>query len=300
MKLLLVADVPGWAWDHKADAIRKHLADRFECIDKIYTKQISRERLERYDAIHFFGWKDGLRFARMATAGVSSHNFEVKHRKIAEKKMHHYRAVTAVCKMIQDKLKPYHSKVYLCENGVDETLFHPQAKRGGFTVGWVGQPSSKLDQHGYHTIWKPLRAELERRNIAIKERACTWKTAVPQSQMPRFYCDCDVFVHTGIMTGTPNPVFEAAACGRAVVSTRIGAAPEMISDGWNGFIVDISDDRTATVNALLDKITWLYANADACAEMGRRARAIIEKSWTWKQRALDWLPVLNNHRRSAG
>ena len=30
MKLLLVADVPGWAWDHKAHALKRHLKNEFD------------------------------------------------------------------------------------------------------------------------------------------------------------------------------------------------------------------------------------------------------------------------------
>lgn len=79
---------------------------------------------------------------------------------------------------------------------------------------------------------------------------------------------CDLFVLPSYTEGFPNAVVEAMALGRAVVSTRVGAIPEMLDQGQCGVLVEPRDE-----NALADAIQRMLIDDAGRVELGRRAAA---------------------------
>ena len=69
---------------------------------------------------------------------------------------------------------------------------------------------------------------------------------------------------------------EAMACGTAVVGSRVGGIPEVVSDGETGLLVP-PDDPAALAGAL----NALVADPGRAAAMGQRGRqrAVAEFSW---------------------
>jgi len=51
----------------------------------------------------------------------------------------------------------------------------------------------------------------------------------------------DVLVVPSLIDGRPATIMEANACGVPVIATRVGGIPEMIRDGENGVLFDLSD-----------------------------------------------------------
>jgi glycosyltransferase involved in cell wall biosynthesis len=80
------------------------------------------------------------------------------------------------------------------------------------------------------------------------------------------YRKCTVVVHASI---EPEPfgmvVIEAMAEARPVVASLLGAPPEIIQDGVEGYLVDPKDP-----DAMADRITALLKNPALAAEMGRQ------------------------------
>lgn len=74
------------------------------------------------------------------------------------------------------------------------------------------------------------------------------------SDVPSFLAGCDVCVFTSIAEASPTAVWEAMACGRAVVSTDVGSVPTHVEDGVSGFVVPVRDPDTMArrVRRLLD------------------------------------------------
>ncbi len=68
---------------------------------------------------------------------------------------------------------------------------------------------------------------------------------------------------------------EAGACRKPVVATRSGGIPEIITDGENGFLVDIGD-----VDALAERTARLIDDQDLRQRMGEAARARVETDFT--------------------
>ncbi len=60
----------------------------------------------------------------------------------------------------------------------------------------------------------------------------------PRSDVPALLHLADVFAFpTELREGVPRALLEAAAAGRPIVATRMPGCTDVISDGWNGFLV---------------------------------------------------------------
>lgn len=73
----------------------------------------------------------------------------------------------------------------------------------------------------------------------------------------------------------PIVILEAFAHGKPVIGSRIGGIPELIEDGKNGFLFTPGD-----ADELAEKVKYLSDHPEEAAEMGRRARATVEREYS--------------------
>jgi glycosyltransferase involved in cell wall biosynthesis len=85
----------------------------------------------------------------------------------------------------------------------------------------------------------------------------------------------DVFVLSSVEEGISNAVLEAMASGLPVVTTNAGGMAEAVSDGRDGFVVNVRD-----VDAMADRIGRLIVDAELRERMGRSARVTVESDFT--------------------
>lgn len=64
-----------------------------------------------------------------------------------------------------------------------------------------------------------------------------------------YYC-LDLYLITSRDEGGPKALLESMATGVPIVSTRVGMAPDIIKDGYNGKLVDIEDIESLTKAAI--------------------------------------------------
>jgi glycosyltransferase involved in cell wall biosynthesis len=96
-----------------------------------------------------------------------------------------------------------------------------------------------------------------------------------RTDMPALLGDSDIVVLPSTSEGLPRVVLEAAAAGTPCVATNSGGAGEIITDGENGFLVDIGD-----TDALADRILTLARDETLRTSMGQQARRTIEERFT--------------------
>lgn len=85
----------------------------------------------------------------------------------------------------------------------------------------------------------------------------------------------DVVVLCSDNEGLPLTLLEYMFSSKPIVATRVGGVPEVVQDGFNGFLVSSSDH-----DALADKIILLLKNKDLALEMGKNGLAFVRQEFT--------------------
>jgi glycosyltransferase involved in cell wall biosynthesis len=85
----------------------------------------------------------------------------------------------------------------------------------------------------------------------------------------------DVGVLSSESEGLSNAILEYLACGKPVVCTRVGGNPELVADGWNGFLVEAGD-----LTAMADRMDRLLSDAVLLQTMSRRATEAFHSEFT--------------------
>ena len=96
-----------------------------------------------------------------------------------------------------------------------------------------------------------------------------------RNDVPNFMRTANVLVLPSMGEGCPNVVLEAIASGIPVIASRVGAVPELVIDGHNGFIVPPgkAHDITAAIVKLLE-------NRQLGKDMGIQGRLHAEKQFS--------------------
>jgi len=111
---------------------------------------------------------------------------------------------------------------------------------------------------------------------------------IPKADLPLLYSALDVYLMTSRVEGGPCTVFEAMACGTPVVATRVGAVPDLIVDGVNGYSTEIDD-----VDALVAGVAQLDRERERHREMAKHQRETVAQ-WPWSKALTPLEPVYDS------
>lgn len=95
-----------------------------------------------------------------------------------------------------------------------------------------------------------------------------------RQDMASVIASASIVVLPSYREGLPKVLVEAAACGRAVITTDVPGCRDAIDPGTTGLLVPPKDSR-----ALAQAIRTLLADPKKCAEMGVAARALAERAF---------------------
>lgn len=102
-----------------------------------------------------------------------------------------------------------------------------------------------------------------------------WIPSLPHAGILDEMSRHDVFVFPSLFEGFGLVLLEAMAAGLPIISTPHTAAPDLIDDGQEGFIIPIRDSQL-----LAEKLDLLFRDPDRCTAMGRAARQ-KSQTFTW-------------------
>ena len=282
-KILIIGDVRGWAWDIKSEYLIKYLSDEFD-ITYVPLNEPNNIGIDvnHYDLYLMYGWNNVERLNMVPKerriAGVTAHKPEITMKTyiIPQLKLALWNHANSL--LLLEELRKWKLKnIFYVPNGVEETLFTIkvpiQTERNNLVVGHVGKHcGSGTDAKGHQRFIEPACKAADVQYIGHYNN---YRNRVPHNKMPDFYQQLDVFIVSSETDGTPNGALEAAACGRPIISNRIGNMPEFIKDGYNGFLVE------RKVEAYVERLKYLKNNRDHLKEMGNNARKTVESGWTW-------------------
>jgi glycosyltransferase involved in cell wall biosynthesis len=252
-RVLMVCDVPGWAWHRKALAIKaayRGAATIHVCFSNpLASGGYADAMLPDYDHVHFFGWRSISKAAKersaqgllvvSTTIASIEHTFTEDIFAKARKATDGVHVVAVSPYLVQHSTKHLigAAGVHACFNGVDTQhtfrpppTAEPPAPPARLKVLICPKPSRQAyDIHGL-LIAQRLAGMLDPSTFDVTVHVSKHTTAnlVALDDMEQLYGAHDVFVHTGRHhLGTPNMAFEAAACGLAIVSTANGCLPAL-------------------------------------------------------------------------
>ncbi len=292
-KVLLITDVPNWGGHERAIYIKKYLSDEFD-FDISFNSEFKKvnndiflknEKYNSYDLYYFlfhtmieYGYvryllNNGSKKTFTSITGRDVYKKIFKNKKNCYDLLHLLSGVS-VNNMLtfNDFSKIYKKKLYYLPRGIDESVFYSYEKYNKdreLNVLYVGK---HVEEKGLDSIIKPA---CEKAGVNLITNTRIWKNALNKDEMRELYNLSDLYIVASTSDGTPNPALEAMACGRPVISNNIGNMPEVIINGYNGFLVD------RKIDAYVEKIKYFDNNRDKLLEMGKNARKSILNGWTW-------------------
>ncbi|MCX5678400.1 MAG: glycosyltransferase family 4 protein [Candidatus Omnitrophica bacterium] len=210
----------------------------------------------------------------------------------------------AVRKHLKDDLGVAESRIALIYSGVDEGRFSPRLSQGeidmvkraaglreGPVIGTIGRLSSVKGQRFFIMAMKDIIAERPDAQALIigngPEEAVLKALAgsLGIDGSVKFIESCtgtykylsimDLFVFPSIKEGLGIALLEAMASGRACIASRTGGIEDIITDGFDGLLVDVGDSSgiaSAVIRLLKDDVLR--------KKLGEEALALVRSKFT--------------------
>lgn len=175
-------------------------------------------------------------------------------------------------------------KIRVIAPGVDVQLFRPPRARqpGPTRILFVGGDFARKGGPDLLEAVRRLKGEVELDLVTSSAVdflpagvGCRIHRGLqPQApELVALYRQADVFALPSRGDCMPQAVAEALASGLPVVASDVGAIPEMVRDGVNGYLVPPGDPRR-----LAEALEALVANPERRAAFGRWSRVVAEQA----------------------
>lgn len=288
MKVLMVVDVYGWAFDIVARGIKKYSRNN---IDIKIPSEITLEDSKNYDVIVFSNamcWhklpekvKIPTRLHGKIFCGIRSEklHLDTLRGKIIEKVPFDI----IFCNTSQIMKQGISDK--LVRIGVDTEIFkpHPRYKLKKFTVGYAGKIVNFKRTNVFRKVKYPIKIASKtpsKLSLAphIKVRTYSYRAMVI------FYNRIHVYVTPSSSESGAITVLEAMACRLPVIATCVGRIPEYLSQRWTIPMRPLRE----TINLINEKLDELYNDRELLNEVGSRNREEVLNNWSWKVCVKDW------------
>ncbi|MDH6065473.1 glycosyltransferase family 4 protein [Umezakia ovalisporum] len=115
----------------------------------------------------------------------------------------------------------------------------------------------------------------------------------PQSQLPQFYPQADLFIFTTIEDGYPAVLAQAQASGLPIIATTNCCAPDIIVENQTGWVVPIRSP-----DAFVEKLQWCDQHREELAAMARRVYQDFQPR-DWTEVAQDFTKIVRDYLHQA-
>ena len=217
--------------------------------------------------------------------------------------------ITAVAHSVANELSAYgidSQAVAVMGNGVDTRVFCPAKGKSAYpqpyvlTAGRLGMRKGLEDliqcaQHVTEAYPRlnfiiagdgPLRSPLQNQidQLGLSERIHLIGHISNRHQIAWLYRGAEVYVHPAHYEGLPTVLLEAMACKRAVVSTAVSGALDIIQDGWNGLLAPPHNPKV-----MAQAIIRILESPGLGKKLGNNAYNTIISRYTWRLISQDYI-----------
>jgi glycosyltransferase involved in cell wall biosynthesis len=319
--VLVIIDKPGWAYDTIAKGLVKYNENAALVLDIASVSDqmdvIEREH-KKYDLVFPLGWtdviaknkkelyQDRLPFLERSKliTGIHSHRSWDGYESQPDfmpappdeliEKLAKLRGINIISRRLYRIFQQAGlSNIALTENGVDTDLFNPTIpvntdQRKPLVLGFSG--SKEIAKHdylkGYSEFIEPLNTLP---NVQVKVLGGRGEHQVTREGMPVLYNQIDLYICASSSEGFSQSVLEASACGRGILSTRVGGCEDLIDEGRHGYFIDRDLDQIKSV------VTTLEAERQLVRNLGENNRRIVKENYSWRIKAKEWLGFIESH-----
>ena len=133
----------------------------------------------------------------------------------------------------------------------------------------------------------PLENKLKKlaRDLGVDNKTIFTGT-LPFNDIQMLYASCDIFLMHSYWEGFGMTNQEALASGLPVICTNVGGAPDIIKDGYNGYLLDVGDtDRMAMYSVKL------LTDLDFLEHMRECARQSMLDGFKWSNMVDTYLEL---------
>jgi starch synthase len=185
----------------------------------------------------------------------------------------------------------YAQKTVVLWPGVDHLFFTPRSDASPtplFRACYVGRVEVAKGVGYLLEAWKRLGlagaellliGEIRRETEPLLKRYADASIkllgALPPSEVTKCYRQSSVFVFPSANEGLGMVLLEAMSSGLPVIATDKTGAPDLVTEGGDGFVVSARN-----VDALAERMLWCYQHRQEIGVMGRAARTRVEQGFT--------------------
>ncbi|MFG1395465.1 glycosyltransferase [Roseixanthobacter pseudopolyaromaticivorans] len=158
----------------------------------------------------------------------------------------------------------------------------------------------QIDIYGYGDLeeqYKAIISELGLTNVHLRGALTQDQVAEVMGQADLFACPCVQVPHTGDMDGLPTSLIEGMAAGVPVLTTDVGAVPELVEDGITGIVAKPTAESVAAAIRRFYSMpesqvrAMVRFAADHVVRTHGAARLVRVLKRVWQNRTIDILIV---------
>ena len=111
---------------------------------------------------------------------------------------------------------------------------------------------------------------------------------VPHDKLYEYLNVLKLIVLPSYTEGLPNTILESMACGTIVLATPVGAIPDILIDGYTGFILENNSPESIATNVLR------VLNYNSKEDIAKNARELVEKKFSYEKIISEYTSIIKD------
>jgi glycosyltransferase involved in cell wall biosynthesis len=139
----------------------------------------------------------------------------------------------------------------------------------------------------------PTRYMKEAQSMNIHRDSCLFTGPLTRKETNWLMKEAEVIAVPSFLENCPFSILESMACGASVVASNIGGIPEIITDNYNGLLVQPGHPKELSA-----AIVKLLENESMRRDIGENAMKMIEARFSWSANLEAYIDLYEEHLRA--